>query len=272
MKSQHGAAKGDVEVTLRESNEAMEASLISTRSDLITSYRSLDLSVGESAKTDESNAKKEEVPQNDTEDSKIINIDSSIGNDECCSESSQSYRDLTSDLLNITASSQDSNQRQRTAEDSLKDSILSGGGGTHDGNTNDSIGSDEMDYSKSYERVHNSLLESVEGNTEIKTPSACDSGIEQSRGEVTMGGDSMVMRSRGEASMSNLLSESAAELDLSGVMNAQGEESFENSVLFNNQDVQDEPTTDSKTRAHSYDFSYDDATERSVWARINASV
>ena len=64
--------------------------------------------------------------------------------------------------------------------------------------------------------------------------------------------------------MSNLLSESAAELDLSGVMEAQGEESFENSGLFNKQDVQDEQTTDSKTRAHSYDFSYDDATERSV--------
>ena len=118
MKLQHGAAKGDVEVTLRESNEAMEASLISTRSDLITSYRFLELSVGESAKTDESNAKREEVPQNDTEDSKIINIDSSIGNDECCSESSQSYRDLTSDLLNKTASSsQDSNQRRLKAED-----------------------------------------------------------------------------------------------------------------------------------------------------------
>ena len=206
MKLQHGAAKGDVEVTLRESNEAMEASLISTRSDLITSYRSLDLSVGESAKTDESNAKREEVAQNDTEDSKIMSI-SSIGNDECCSESSQSYRDLTSDLLNKTASSQDSNQHQRKAEDSLKDSVSSGEGGMHDGSTNNSIGSDEIDFSKSYERVHNSLLESVEGNTEIKTPSACDSGIEQSRGEVTMGGDSMVMRSRGEASMSNLLSE-----------------------------------------------------------------
>jgi len=288
MKLQHGAAKGDIEVNLREGNESMGASMMSTsaRNDLMTSYRFLELSMGESAKADESNAKKEEVPQDDAEDSKIMIMDSSIGNDECSSDSTQNSRDFTSDLLNEMHSSQDSIQHQCKAEESLKDSISSGEDGVHDGSTNDSNDSDEIDCSKSYASVHNSLLESVEDTTEISTSSACDSGIAQSRGEDTIGGDSMIMQNRGdsmimqnrgeasmndllsestvEASMNDLLSESAVDTDLSGVTNARGEESFENSGIFNNEDVQDESTTDSKIRARSYDFSYDDATERSV--------
>jgi len=273
MKVQHGITKGEVEVNLREGDEYTGVSMISTRNDLITSYRSLERSVIESV-TEGSITKNEEIPQVEVDNivgNTIGSIESSIKDEESfCDDTSRSSHGSMSGL-HVPAGSQAS---QHETSNTIDESIM------HNDSLKDSNNSDASESNQSNDISYHSLQETTGDLSKMVTRSASDSGIVQSRGEDTnesrisqainhmnyMGGDSMILQNLGEESINDSIvsnTDSTSHKDLSGVMRARGEDSLE-IIGVGNEGLQDESACDSTIQGHSYDFSYDDTTQRSV--------
>jgi Lon protease-like protein len=281
MKLQYGITNSEVEVNLRDGDETRGASMISTRNDLFTSYRSLERSAIE-AVAEDSNAKKEEVPQNkmgNIVDTSTGSITSSIRDEKSCNDTSWSSQGSLSGL-DASADSHTSQHEPLSNHESvetIEGEYESDEGRMHRDSLKDANHSDTSQANKNNDTSYSSLLE-TEGLSKILTRSDSDIGIMQTGGEGTntsrisqagscmesIGGDSMIIQHRGEESTSgSIFNTSLACVDLSGVMHARGEDSLEDSVIYN-KDVHVESKFDLTTQGHTCDFDYDDTTQRSV--------